>query len=253
MSEPLLWPPSEITGGSAVFILVGCDLFAISIKAGSDAKERGFSPLRSSLLYASRFDVCHHPANVVVLLVKHLYLQCCKVMEGAGEPGAGTTRMQWQQSVLHGAMTPFVHVAAGKHLAGCRDAGGPLGHFYRLSQGCILGTGCAAGEGHGDTIEDPSSLRHSTEHCQAAQPCLEPQRVLDHGALSVLDSSTAQRGSEQHMLGAFPLPGFGDHAWELYEREMWDAALTASPAPFMWPCKHPFSIGWKPLSLLLHL
>lgn len=74
MSEPLLWPPSEITGGSAAFTLVGCDLFAISINAGSDAEERSFSPLRSSLVYASRFDVCHHPASVAALLIKHLYL-----------------------------------------------------------------------------------------------------------------------------------------------------------------------------------
>lgn len=66
--------PVRSQRGNAAFMLVRCDLFAISIKAVSDAEGRSFYQLRNSLVYASRFDVCHHPASVMLLVIKHLYL-----------------------------------------------------------------------------------------------------------------------------------------------------------------------------------
>lgn len=82
--------PVRSQRGNAIFILVGCDLFAISIKAVSDAEGRSFSLLRNSLVHASRFDVCHHPASVVLLVIKHLYLQRCEA--GWGAVVLGTTQ-----------------------------------------------------------------------------------------------------------------------------------------------------------------
>lgn len=66
--------PVRSQRGNAIFILVRCDLFAVSIKAVSDAEGSSFSPLRNGLVCASRFDVCHHPASDVLLAIKHLYL-----------------------------------------------------------------------------------------------------------------------------------------------------------------------------------
>lgn len=54
--------------------IFGCDLFSIPIKAVSDVEGSSFSLLRNRLVCASRFDACHHPASIVLLVIKHLYL-----------------------------------------------------------------------------------------------------------------------------------------------------------------------------------
>lgn len=69
-----------------MFILVGCHLFAVSIRAASGAEGRSFSPLGKGPVRTSRCDARHPPASAGLVVVEHVCPSVCRAAEWVGEP-----------------------------------------------------------------------------------------------------------------------------------------------------------------------